>query len=102
MLAERRRSGGLRRATVAPGEFPDGGLRSVGLQRTPEAPVGPAVTAPLPPEEDAVARRQLEGVRLSFKLPEELHRRLKLSAVRNGGTLVGTIAGWVRANTPEV
>jgi len=58
------------------------------------------VIAGLPPEEDAVANRALAGVRLSFRLPESLHRRLKLHAVRNGTTLVGTITGWVREMTP--
>ncbi len=58
--------------------------------------------APSPPEEARVTARLLEGVRLSFQLPEPLHRRLKLHAVRNGGTIVGTISGWVRENTSEV
>ncbi len=71
-------------------------------QPTAEAVAVRAVTAALPPEQDRVANRMLEGVQLSFRLPENLHRRLKYHSVRNGDSLVGTIAGWVRENTAEV
>jgi hypothetical protein len=52
-------------------------------------------------EDDAAATRALEGVRLSFRMPEELHRRLKLESCRRGKTIKGTIEGWVREMTPE-
>lgn len=51
-------------------------------------------------EDDAAANRALEGVRLSFRMPEGLHRRLKLEACRRGRTIKGTIEGWVREMTP--
>lgn len=57
---------------------------------------GPMLSA----EDDAEATRALEGVRLSFRMPEELHRRLKLEACRRGRTIKGTIESWVREMTP--
>lgn len=57
---------------------------------------GPILSA----EDEAEANRALAGVRLSFRMPEELHRRLKLEACRRGRTVKGTIEGWVREMTP--
>jgi len=57
--------------------------------------------AMLPIEDDAAATRALEGVRLSFRMPEELHRRLKMEACRRSGrSMEWSRAGWVPNLTP--
>jgi hypothetical protein len=59
------------------------------------------VFRPIPhPEVNASETRAFEGVRLSFRMPEELHRRLKMEACRKGRSIKGTIEGWVREMTP--
>jgi len=65
-----------------------------------ETAIGGTFGTLLSAEDDAAAVRALEGIRLSFRMPEELHRRLKLEACRRGRTIKGTIEGWVREMTP--
>jgi len=61
---------------------------------------GGASAAMLSAEDDVAATQDLEMVRLSFRITEELHRRLKLEACRRGRTVKATIEGWVREMTP--
>jgi len=61
---------------------------------------GRTVTVALPCAPGATSSREEEGVRLSFRLPVTLHRRLRMHSVATGGTIVGTVAGWVEEHTP--
>lgn len=49
--------------------------------------------------------RQEQGrstVRLTFSVPQELHMRLKLAAVRQGQTIVSLVSGWIAEQTAAV
>jgi hypothetical protein len=52
-------------------------------------------------EQSPVRRPTGDTVRMSFRLPQELHTRLRLESVRRGLTIVGLVSGWVEAHTPS-
>jgi len=54
----------------------------------------------------AVGRPSVAGhedgtVRISFRMGRDLHRRLKLEAVRQGRTIIGMLEGFVAEHTPR-
>ena len=50
----------------------------------------------------ATVRQGGETVRVSFRMGQGLHRRLKLEAVRQGRTIVAMLEGFVAEHTPAV
>ena len=74
----------------------------IGKKQSVEVPERAVPVKPQTTAEGKLSVAGLEGgtVRISFRMGRDLHRRLKLEAVRQGRTIIGMLEGFVAEHTP--